>query len=103
MGFATSRVEGRHLVRYRAITVNGRLVDIPSYPVKVGDVIQVAQGANGRTAQVKHNLEQTKDRPIPPWIQVDPQHFKGLIVRLPQKEDMGLAIQEQLIVELYSK
>jgi len=103
MGFATSRGEGRHLVRHRAITVNGRLVDIPSYPVKVGDVIQIAQRGDGRTALVKQNLEQTKDRTIPAWIQVDPKQLKGLIVRFPQKEDIGLPIQEQLIVELYSK
>ena len=103
MGFATSRSEGRHLVRYRAITVNGRPVDIPSYPVDAGDVIQVAQPADGWAARIKQNLEQTKDRPVPPWIQVDAKTLKGLIIRLPQKEDMGLPIQEQLIVELYSK
>jgi len=103
MGFATSRAEGRELVRHRAIMVNGRRVDIPSFPVKVGDVIQVVQGSNGAAAWVKRNLEQTKDRPIPQWIQVDRKQLKGLIVRLPQKEDVGLPIQEQLIVELYSK
>jgi len=103
MGFATSRAEGRELVRHRAITVNGRPVDIPSYPVKIGDVIQVIQKTNGAVAWIKRNLEHTKDRPIPQWLQVDHKQLKGLIVRLPQKEDIGLPIQEQLIVELYSK
>ena len=103
MGFATSRSEGRHLVRHRAVTVNGKPVNIPSYPVKAGDCIQLADTANGWKERVKQVLEHTKDRPVPSWIQVDPQHVKGLIVRLPQKDDVGLPIQEQLIVELYSK
>ena len=103
MGFATSRAEGRHLVKHRAMTVNGKVVDIPSSPVNVGDVIQVAQTADGWRVRVQQNLELTKDRPVPAWIQVDPKQLKGLIVRLPQKDDVGLPVQEQLIVELYSK
>ncbi len=103
MGFATSRSEGRHLTRHRAVTVNGKPVNIPSYPVKAGDVIQVAKSANGWAARIKQALDHTKDRPVPSWIQVDPQNLKGLIVRMPQKDDIGLPIQEQLIVELYSK
>jgi len=103
MGFATSRAEGRHLVKHRAIRVNGKIVDIPSYPVKVGDVVQVAAAADGWAARVKQNLEQTKDRPAMAWLQVDAKQLKGLIVRLPQKDDIGMPIQEQLIVELYSK
>jgi small subunit ribosomal protein S4 len=103
MGFATSRAEGRELVRHRAVTVNGRRVDIPSYPVKIGDVIQVAQNRNGQSARIKDNLERTKDRPGASWIQVDAQQLRGTVVRLPAKDDIGLPIQEQLIVELYSK
>jgi len=103
MGFATSRAEGRHLVKHRAIQVNGKIVDIPSYPVKAGDTVQVASAADGWAARVKQNLEQTKDRPAMAWLQVDAKQLKGLIVRLPQKDDIGMPIQEQLIVELYSK
>ena len=103
MGFATSRKEARQIVHHRAVTVNGRRVDIPSYQVRVGDVVQIAAASNGWTARVKGQLEITKDRVVPAWIQVDPQQLKGLIVRLPRKDDMGLPIQEQLIVELYSK
>lgn len=103
MGFATSRAEGRHLVRHRAVLVNGKLVDIPSYPVGVGDVIQIAEQAAGWTARVKQQVGVTNGRPIPAWIQVDAANLKGVIVRLPQKDDAGLPIQEQLIVELYSK
>ena len=103
MGFATSRHEGRMMTRHRAVTVNGRLVDIPSYQVKVGDVVQVVASRNGQIARIKDNLERTKDRPSPSWVQLDAQQLKGTILRAPQKDDIGLPIQEQLIVELYSK
>ena len=103
MGFATSRREGRSMVRHRAVTVNGRPVDIPSYPVKVGDVVQIAAKRDGQASRMKENLERTKDRPMPAWIQIDQQQLKGVIVRVPQKDDIGVPIQEQLIVELYSK
>jgi len=103
MGFATSRREAREIVRHRAVTVNGWLVDIPSYPVRVGDVIQAVERWKSRVTLIKGNLERTKDRPSPAWIQLDAEQFKGTILRMPQKEDIGLPIQEQLIVELYSK
>ena len=102
-GFATSRREGREMVRHRAVTVNGRPVDLPSYTVKVGDVIQLAANRAGQGARIKDNLERTKDHPAPAWIQVDGPQLKSLVVRVPAKGDIGLPIQEQLIVELYSK
>jgi len=103
LGFSTSRHEGRQLVRHGAVTVNGRAVDIPSFAVKVGDVVQVVGGENGQAALAKANLERTKDRPVPAWLQVDGKQLQGIIIRMPQKEDIGLPLQEQLIVELYSK
>ncbi len=103
MGVATSRREGREMVHHRAVTINGRLVDIPSHPVKVGDVIQATPKHDGQAARMKDNLERVKDRPGPGWIQVDAQQLKGVILRSPQRDDIGLPIQEQLIVELYSK
>ena len=103
LGFATSRKEGRQLVRHRAVTVNGRLVDIPSYSVQVGDVIQLIPAHEGQAKLVKENLERTKDRTMPAWLQIDLAHLNATIVRRPQKDDIGLPIQEQLIVELYSK
>ena len=103
MGFATSRREGRQVVAHRALTVNGKLVNIPSYQVKVGDVIQVAPSRKGQAARVKTNLERTKTRPVPGWLQVDTERLTGVIVRVPQRDDVGASIQEQLIVELYSK
>ena len=91
------------MVRHRAVTINNRLIDIPSYLVKVGDVLQIAKGAQGWAGRVKVNLEKSKDRPQPAWVDVDAAQQKGTVVRLPQKDDLGLPIQEQLIVELYSK
>ena len=102
-GFAPSRREGRQLVRHRAVSVNGKLVDIPSYGVKVGDVVQVIPARAGQVKRVKDTLERVKDRPIPSWIQIDAAQLSGVIVRAPQKDDVGVQIQEQLIVELYSK
>ena len=102
-GIASSRSEGRQMVRHRAVTINSRLIDIPSYLVKVGDVLQIAKGAQGWAGRVKLNLEKSKDRPQPAWVEVDAAQQQGKIVRLPQKDDLGLPIQEQLIVELYSK
>ena len=102
-GFATSRREGRAMVRHRAVKVNGRLVDIPSFTVKVGDVFEIASNRTGQAARIKANLERTKDHPAPAWMQLDTAQLKGTILRVPQKNDIGLPIQEQLIVELYSK
>ena len=103
MGFSTSRREGREIVRHRAVTVNGRLVDIPSYLVRVGDTIQIVSSRNGQVVRITDNLERTKDRVTPAWIHIEADHLKGGILRMPQKDDIGLPIQEQLIVELYSK
>ena len=103
MGFATSRREGREMVHHRAVTVNGRPVDVPSYVVRVGDVIQVMPKRTGQAERMKANVERTKDRPAAAWIQVDAKELKGVIIRAPQKDDIGTPIQEQLIVELYSK
>ena len=103
MGFATSRKEAREMVQHGAASVNGRLVDIPSYPVKVGDIVEILPRRTGQVARVKENRERTKDRPAPAWIQLDEQLLKGVVIRTPQREDIGVPIQEQLIVELYSK
>jgi len=103
IGMATSRREGRLMVRHRAVTVNGRVVDIPSYAVNVGDVIVMASKREGQAARAKDNLERTKDRLAPAWIQIDREQLRGVVTRIPQRDDVGAPIQEQLIVELYSK
>ena len=103
LGFASSRREGRQMVSHRAVFVNGKLVNIPSFQVKVGDTVQIAPQRKGQVARTKDNLEKTKSRPVPAWLQVDAEGYKGTIVRIPQRDDIGASIQEQLIVELYSK
>jgi len=103
MGVATSRREGRQMVSHRSLLVNGKSVNIPSFQVKVGDVIQIAPARKGQMARAKANLETTKSRPVPAWIQVDAEKLMGTVVRVPQRDDISAGIQEQLIVELYSK
>ncbi len=102
-GFARSRAASRQLVRHRAIAVNGQVVDIPSYLVRGSDVVQVVPSRARAATQVKAALDQLKDRPVPPWLQVDAGQLKAVVQRSPQKDDIGLPIQEQLVVELYSK
>ena len=103
LGFATSRAEGRQMVHHRGVHVNGKSIDVPSHLVKIGDVIQIHEHEAGWVARVKQNIEQTKDRPAPAWLQIDAKALKAVVSRLPEKDDVGLPIQEQLIVELYSK
>lgn len=103
IGFAASRRDGRQMIRHRAIAVGGHVVDIPSYQVRAGDVIQVIKTSDGVPARVKQALEYTKDRQPPAWIQVDHGQLKGVIIRLPEKEDAELPVQEQLVIELYSR
>ncbi|MDP3789578.1 MAG: 30S ribosomal protein S4 [Candidatus Omnitrophota bacterium] len=101
--FATSRNSARQLVRHGSVYVNGRKVNIPSYLSDVGDVIQVK--ADEKTKKrIQDSAELTKDtRAVPAWLEPDYANLKGQIKRLPIKADIGYAIQEQLIVELYSK
>jgi small subunit ribosomal protein S4 len=103
LGFATSRREGRQLVCHGAVVVNGRRVTIASYSAKVGDVINIDPRRNGQCARIRANLERTAARRKPSWMQVEPAALRGSVIREPQREDMEAGIQEQLIVELYSK
>jgi small subunit ribosomal protein S4 len=103
MGVAASRREGRLMVRHRGILVNGRRVDYPGYTVGVGDVIEPTAKREHLRRRMQENLERAKDRPVPAWLQVDGPQLKSVVVRSPQKDDLGMAVQEQLVVELYSK
>jgi len=102
MGFADTRAEARQLVRHAHVTVNGRKVNIPSFQVRVGDRIAIREKSQkiGRIAQ---SLEAVDRRGFPSWIEVDKQKFEGVVKGLPVREELTLPIQEQLIVELYSK
>ncbi|HEY7448153.1 MAG TPA: 30S ribosomal protein S4 [Vicinamibacterales bacterium] len=102
MGLATSRPQARQLVRHGHLQVNGRKVDIPSYSIRVGDVISV-RASSQKDVSVQHALEEVKGRGVPEWLSFDAEKMSGRIVSLPTREQINLPVQEQLIVELYSK
>jgi small subunit ribosomal protein S4 len=102
MGFAPSRASARQLVRHRHVEVNGRIVDIPSYQVSAGDEVALKSGSR-QLALVEESL-QSRTRPqLLDWLALDEKNRVGRMVRRPTREDIPLAAQEQLIVELYSK
>lgn len=101
-GFATSRRQARQLVRHSFFSVNSRKVNIPSYLVTAGDVVEVR--TKGKEKEViKSALERVEQRGIPPWLDLNPEAMKTAVKSLPTREDITTPIQEQLIVELYSK
>jgi small subunit ribosomal protein S4 len=102
LGFATSRAQARQLVRHGHFTVNGKKVDIPSYSVRQGDTITVRQ-SSAENPTIQHAMEEVKGRGIPEWLLIDPAARAGRISQLPTREQINLPVQEQLIVELYSK
>jgi len=102
LGFASSRTESRQLVRHGHFTVNGRKVNIPSIQLRVGAVIELSEKSR-KVAAVNDSLEAVVRRGIPQWLELDRDAFKGVIKSLPVREDITTPIQEQLIVELYSK
>jgi len=103
MGFALSRRQARQLVRHGHFLVNGRKVNIPSYLVKVGDVIEVREKSRNREV-IKKALETTEARGgVPRWLELDKDNFRGVVADLPKREELTMPIQEQLIVEFYSR
>ena len=103
MGFAMTRRQARQLVSHAHFTVNGRKVDIPSYQVKAGDVIEVAESS--RSSEIFKRLL-GQDAPvflIPAWMEREKNALKGTVTRLPAREDIDVPVEEHLIVELYSK
>ncbi|MFA5370855.1 MAG: 30S ribosomal protein S4 [Sideroxydans sp.] len=102
MGFGGSRAEARQTVRHNSITVNGKRVNIPSYQVKPGDVVEVADKSRNQL-RLKSALEAAEQRGFPEWIEVDSKAFKGTYKALPQRSELPATINEHLIVELYSK
>jgi small subunit ribosomal protein S4 len=102
LGLATSRPQARQLVRHGHFLVNGRKVDVPSYSVRQGDVVGV-RSTSVRNPAIQHAMEEVKGRGIPEWLQFDPEKTSGAIKSLPTREQINLPVQEQLIVELYSK
>jgi small subunit ribosomal protein S4 len=102
VGFASSRAEARSLVRHGHILVNGKKVNIPSFTVRVGDVIAVKEPSRQIT-RVMSALEGSQRRGVPDWAEVDREAFTGRIKILPTRSDITMPINEKLIVELYSK
>ena len=102
VGFATSRAQARQLVRHGHFLINGKKVDIPSYAVRQGDTVAVRHGSV-ENASIKHAMEEVKGRGVPEWLTLDAENFTGKVQALPSREDIKLPIQEQLIVELYSR
>jgi len=102
MGFAANRREARQLVKHGHFLVNGRTSDIPSHLLKQGDVVAVKE-ASKQNPVIAESLSVAEHRGIPDWIQFDAQDLKGTFVRIPTRDEIQLPVQEQLIVELYSK
>jgi len=102
LGFATSRSESRQLVRHGHFNINGKKVDIPSIQLKSGDVIELREKSK-KIVSVNEALEAVVRRGIPQWLELDKDGFKGTLKGVPVREDITTPIQEQLIVELYSK
>ena len=101
-GFATSRPQARQLVRHGHFTVNGKKVDIPSYAVRAGDTIAV-RTTSAQNPTIAHAMEEVKGRGIPEWLLMDGGALSARISQLPTRAQINLPVQEQLIVELYSK
>jgi len=102
MGFGASRSESRQLVRHNCVTVNGKRVNIPSYQLKAGDVVAVVEGAKNQL-RVKASSDFAQQRGMPDWLDVDASKMEGIFKAAPERNELPAEIQEQLVVELYSK
>jgi small subunit ribosomal protein S4 len=102
MGFGVSRTESRQLVRHNGVTVNGKKVNIPSYAVQPGDVVAVSEKAK-QQLRVKAAVEQAQQRGVSEWLEVDASKLEGVFKSRPERSELPAEIQEQLVVELYSK
>jgi len=102
LGFATSRAQARQLVRHGHFQINGKKVDIPSYSLKAGDLVTII-ARSVKNPTIEHAMEEVKGRGIPAWLSLEAAGPSGRILSLPTREQINLPVQEQLIVELYSK
>ena len=102
MGFGASRAEARQVVRHNSVMVNGKRVNIPSYQVRPGDVVEVAEKSRGQL-RIKAALEAAEQRGFPEWLEMDTKGFKGVFKAKPQRTELPATINEHLVVELYSK
>ena len=102
MGIATTRRQARQFVVHRHILVNGKRVDRPSYRVKPGDVISVAERSK-KLVVFQENAEAAKRRKLPMWLEYDPETMTGKFVRLPERDELAIPVNEQLVIEYYSR
>lgn len=103
MNLAASRSEARQAIQHGLVYVNDKRVDIPAYTVRSGDNVSLKTKKEQMLKRLKENQENFKDRAVPKWLEMVPGEFKAKVAAMPTKEDVGFPIQEQLIVELYSK
>jgi small subunit ribosomal protein S4 len=101
-GFAKSRTDGRQITSHNHVSVNGRRVNIPSFLVKPNDIIQIKTDDKA-LATIKANVETTKERKVPGWLEVDSANLTVIVVRIPKRDDVTYTVNEQLVVELYSR
>jgi len=102
LGFVNSRAQGRHFVRHNHILVNNKKVNIPSFLIKIGDVIEVREKSR-KIQAVEEALGAVVRRGVPQWLDLEKENMKGIVKEFPSREDLTTPMQEQLIVELYSK
>ena len=102
LGFARTRKEARQIVDHKFVTVNGKQVNIPSYLVKAGDIIEIKE-KNKNIQRMKDIVEVTGGRLVPDWLEVDAEKLQGTVKELPSREQIDVPVDEMLIVELYSK
>jgi small subunit ribosomal protein S4 len=102
MGFGASRSEARQIVRHNGVLVNGKRVNIPSFLLRQGDVVEVAEKAKGHL-RIKGAVEAAEQRGFPEWLEVDAKAMKGTFKAMPQRSELPPTINESLVVELYSK
>ncbi|HMK65473.1 MAG TPA: 30S ribosomal protein S4 [Thermodesulfobacteriota bacterium] len=102
LGFANSRTQARQLVRHNHFMVNGRKVNIPSFLVRKGDTVSVMEKSQ-KIASIIESMEAVARRGVPQWLELEKVQFSGMVKSMPNREDLTMPIQEQLIVELYSK
>jgi len=102
LGFAASRAQARQLVRHGHVLVDGRKVSIPSYQVKANESVVVKEGSR-KNPMIRSSVETARGRGVPEWLELDAENVSGRVLRIPSREDIKLPIQEQLIVELYSR
>ena len=102
LGLASSRRAARQLVRHRHFKVNGRIVDVPNYLVKEGEIVEVRE-ASRELLPIQNALASMESRGFPAWLELDKAQYRGKLRALPTKEDIALQVNEQLVVELYSR